>query len=1162
MKKILALAALLLVGAAVTVTPVSAVKWSSYRIMLDPGHGGSDPGASGPSAPHEAELALRCSNALVERFKTLGVGYRLTRTSNTSLSLSARKSMSVSYDPYIFCSIHLNAFNGSAHGTETWYYWSTGNSRPLANRVQSQLVANLKRANRGVKQNGWTVITGSSSVPAILTEGLFVDNYTEWSMINNNSNAGFKSWVNGHLYGFYDHLKTFNANIDNPAGGSTQPTPDPVVKVSNSSWSFSAVKGATDAATIKVTGTNTTAAIAVSLSGTNASEFSLSTTSIAKAGGDLKITFKPTSLGSKSAKVTLKSGTASATISLSGTCTAPDLVFVEKWNFSDKNGTATSKGWDATKVRNMTYANGKLYLVYDNSDIKVVKAIPVAADDTGVLGNLNKGNIVSGGTFSLCDVKYCDGKIVACNLSVDPAKSPLKVYVWDNDQSLPTLALETTNFGGAKRLGDCIGWRGTWTSGELVFANDDGSTSRIITYAVTNGKIATTPTVKNATKADGTRLATSSSTRVYPQSSGKYWIDGKDNNTALLDANGKEELYIDQDETWGNALATFKWEDVQYALVTSFNPREGESFSTQTPEQKAKNYTGGGMHLLKCTDGWAKPYLVAKYPANGLSDTRQNTNCTQNVVIKQNGNNVEAWVLSANQGIAYFINKGGTVPSYDYETIKPIATEPTITAPASKELSTEWGSSVSANVNVTGENLKGDINATITGTDASAFSIDKDKLTPTNGAVSGTIKVSFTAAEDKTYTAQLVLTSTDAATVTVKLTGIGQKKVSYASELGTLEQKWIYSTNTNNLGDAAWFEPDAKALARNMAVIDNNLYVLVSKAWGENRVIKLNAETGAQTGTVNLDGVSGGQIIVASVAALGNTLIASNQARPNNSDKLKIYKLDANGGAPTVLLEAATRGDVNLGDHMGTYGDMNNGRIAFAGLSADGTTAKVVWYQVKNGAINGTANEFNIPADGVRSCKKVQPMSDGTFWVTTRHSAPTHYSATGEKIESLGLAKPMIYGTSSVVFDYGSHHYIASATPTGSSVSASYGNVAMTIHDITDGVDQAKELGKYPQAGLGTASWDVSAVIDVAHRLTGNNNSKADFWVMASKQGIAHYSFNGEKTSGVENITVAPADDADAVYYNLQGIRVDKENLAPGVYIRTAGDKTAKVLVR
>ena len=218
MKKILALAALLLVGAAVTVTPVSAVKWSSYRIMLDPGHGGSDPGASGPSAPHEAELALRCSNALVDRFKTLGVGYRLTRTSNTSLSLSARKSMSVSYDPYIFCSIHLNAFNGSAHGTETWYYWSTGNSRPLANRVQSQLVANLKRANRGVKQNGWTVITGSSSVPAILTEGLFVDNYTEWSMINNNSNAGFKSWVNGHLYGFYDHLKTFIANIDNPAG--------------------------------------------------------------------------------------------------------------------------------------------------------------------------------------------------------------------------------------------------------------------------------------------------------------------------------------------------------------------------------------------------------------------------------------------------------------------------------------------------------------------------------------------------------------------------------------------------------------------------------------------------------------------------------------------------------------------------------------------------------------------------------------------------------------------------------------------------------------------------------------------------------------------------------------------------------------------------------
>lgn len=94
--------ALLSLAALISTPPAAeaASNWSKYRIMLDPGHGGSDPGASGPSAPHEAELALRCANSLNSEItgSKLGGTLKMTRTSNTTVSLSSRRSMSVSYD--------------------------------------------------------------------------------------------------------------------------------------------------------------------------------------------------------------------------------------------------------------------------------------------------------------------------------------------------------------------------------------------------------------------------------------------------------------------------------------------------------------------------------------------------------------------------------------------------------------------------------------------------------------------------------------------------------------------------------------------------------------------------------------------------------------------------------------------------------------------------------------------------------------------------------------------------------------------------------------------------------------------------------------------------------------------------------------------------------
>lgn len=218
------------VAMTVAVTPARA-DWSSgvAKVMLDPGHGGNDPGAGRSGYRYEADLVLDASLAMRDWLRNHGAGshnLRLTRETNVTVDLSPRRQMSINFDPWVFCSVHLNAFNGTAHGTETWYYWA-GRSNTLAKYVQGSLVDKLKRADRGVKQNGWTVITGASYIPAVLTEGLFVDNIEENNMINSRDKAGFKNWVNGHLQGFYNFMTSSGEVSYNGNQGLSNPANDP-----------------------------------------------------------------------------------------------------------------------------------------------------------------------------------------------------------------------------------------------------------------------------------------------------------------------------------------------------------------------------------------------------------------------------------------------------------------------------------------------------------------------------------------------------------------------------------------------------------------------------------------------------------------------------------------------------------------------------------------------------------------------------------------------------------------------------------------------------------------------------------------------------------------------------------------------------------------------
>ena len=1142
MKKVLFILATALFAFSATVN--AETNWKSYRIMIDPGHGGTDSGATGPSAPHEKTLALWCGSQLYANItgsslnsyskrinKTLSGTVKMTRSTDVFISLSSRKSASVSYDPYIFCSIHLNAYNGSAKGTEVWYYWSTGNSHPLANKVYSTLMSRFNAVSgftptgRGVKQNGWTVITGSSSIPAILTEGLFVDNKTEWGIIKNGgTQAGFQAWANGHLEGFYNHLRTLKSDIQNPFSSGTSTT-DPALSVSPTSLSFNCQEGKTDTGKISVYQTATTAACSVTVSGTNAAMFTVDKTSIAKAtNGTVTVTYTPTAIGTHTATVTFKTGSLTKTTSLSGKCTAAPLSYTEKWNFSDKKGTLTSKGWDAGKVRNMTYRSGKLYLVYDHSDIKVVNA-QTGAD----LGNLNKKD-VTGGTLTLCDVKICSGKVVACNLAAKSGEA-LRIYVWDDEQDYPRLAMTTTNFGGATRIGDCMGWDGNWTSGRLVFGNDDGTTTRIIIYPVTNGTISTTPTVINATTDGSTSVAASSSIRIYPGSSG-FWIQGKQIFASHLNTSGKREYYIDDDVRWGNALQNFTWKGNKYTLMTTFNDMEGENWSAQTDAQKAKNYTGGRMKLLNVDDGYNKGVTIGEYPSAGLSDVVQNTNCTTQCIssIAKDGDtylSAEAWVLSTGQGIAYYLSKGSTAPTYTVSPIVPKVDTPTITASVSSiSLSAEVGSSANKSITVTGANLTANISAALSGTNAAMFKLDKSSIAQSSGSASGSIKVTYTPTAAGSHSATLTLSSTGATAVKVTLKGTATEPVLIDPDKFVFTKVYDSKTDIVASGDG-----------RFSTGFGGYLYV-TDKSSGT--IYKYNSSGTRSTAFSNLSGI--GSAITTDDA--GNILVNKGFSTVDSGSNWMI--IEPNGTTHDVALTYPSNITAARTDAVGrVLGNMMSSAGAYVCIIPNGAAYAAI-FKIVNGAQSGTATavELGFTAD---TTTIGQPCVTSVSAAASNPASSFMYRKRANKsVTTKAISRSTSDGFD--VFTLGGNTYLVE--PTGTAYCDGYTIHQLGSDDIVAEKTETVNSGSQRFQSLTARVSDDGTYVYIYQNVSGYNTSIYRF---------------GMPVTGVDSVS-ADAEVVETSLYNLQGVKV--MNPAPGqIYIRVnrmsdGSIKTSKIITK
>ncbi len=208
---------------------------SLKTVVIDPGHGGADPGAIGPTKKYEKDVVLAVSLYLGEMIKKAYPDVKViyTRETDKFVGLADRAEMANKLKADLFISIHANASsNSSAYGSESFvlglhatsaaldvakrenavitleedhatkyesfdpndpesYIWLSmrqntflNQSINLADNVQDEFTNKLKRFNRGVKQAGFLVLY-RTTMPSILVEIGFISNPSEEKWMSN-----------------------------------------------------------------------------------------------------------------------------------------------------------------------------------------------------------------------------------------------------------------------------------------------------------------------------------------------------------------------------------------------------------------------------------------------------------------------------------------------------------------------------------------------------------------------------------------------------------------------------------------------------------------------------------------------------------------------------------------------------------------------------------------------------------------------------------------------------------------------------------------------------------------------------------------------------------------------------------------------------------------
>ncbi len=175
--------------------PADTVPSRNYTVVIDPGHGGSDPGSIGyKTKVHEDELNLKISKMLKDKLECSGINVIMTRETDDSLAsgsgksfkkhdMELRKELIKKVRPNMVISIHQNSYtNHTLRGAQVFYDKTSDISKQIAKYIQEEFIDNLDHSNKCISPGDYFMLK-CTTAPSVIVECGFLSNAEEEKLL-------------------------------------------------------------------------------------------------------------------------------------------------------------------------------------------------------------------------------------------------------------------------------------------------------------------------------------------------------------------------------------------------------------------------------------------------------------------------------------------------------------------------------------------------------------------------------------------------------------------------------------------------------------------------------------------------------------------------------------------------------------------------------------------------------------------------------------------------------------------------------------------------------------------------------------------------------------------------------------------------------------------